>query len=127
MLCQVKDVSSQYWRPVADSDCAGGNKSSCAWRGALQSVHRENAAGNVMLTDSWSTATASLINTPPHSCDDNDNGLIKRPDSSVKINIITEGVAAYQGLTITAASDSLQMRFLRLWLRSAETQEFVGS
>ena len=73
-------------------------------------VQIADAAGNVMLTDSRSRVTASLINTPPQSCDDNDNGLIGRPDSSVKINIITEGVAAYQGLTITAASDSLQIR-----------------
>jgi len=88
-------------------------------------VQIADAAGNVMLTDSRSTVTASLINTPPHSCDDNDNGLTGRPDASVKINIVTEGIAAYQGLIITAASDCLQMRFSRLGLRSAETQSFV--
>ena len=84
-----------------------------------------DASGNVIQSDSRSTVTASLINTPPHTYFDADAGLTGIPDSSVKVEIVDKGVATFEGLIVTAASACMQMRFSRLGLQSAESQQFV--
>ena len=87
-------------------------------------VHIADAAGNVMVYDSRSTVTASLINAPAHSAFDPDLGLTGSPDSSVKIDIVDRGVANFEGLIVKAASSCIQLRFSRLGLRSADSIHF---
>jgi len=83
-----------------------------------------DASANVIASDSRSTVTASLINKPPHTYFDPDEGLTGIPDSSEKVEIVDKGVATFGGMIVTAASACMQMRFSRLGLRSAESQEF---
>jgi trimeric autotransporter adhesin len=84
-----------------------------------------DASANVIASDSRSTVTASLINTPPHTYFDPDEGLTGIPDSSEKVEIVDKGIATFGGMILTAASACMQMKFSRLGLRSAESQEFV--
>jgi len=83
-----------------------------------------DAVANV-IADSWSTVTAELINTPPDTYSDPNKGLLATPDSSFKIKVAEDGVAAFSGLIVTASSGCLRFRFYRLGLRSAEGLPFV--
>jgi hypothetical protein len=84
-----------------------------------------DAVANLVTADSWSTVTAELINTPPDTYSDPNKGLLATPDSSFKIKVAEDGVAAFSGLIVTAASGCLRFRFYRLGLRSAEGLPFV--